>query len=158
MEYGMHIEIWELEDMQYREALETAIQAQNFIGWSNMSKGRIAWEWGDIQMQYYKEYYKEVPTCLLSATWWASELIRQLIFFSLSAWQYHNNYLHDNTDKAQKVQEREDAAESMAHWYKRKHEFPADDKPNFSCSFLERCADTTTQICLWLGKIVEIHK
>ena len=42
MEYGTHIEIWELEDMQYREALETVIQAQNFIGWTNMLKGRIA--------------------------------------------------------------------------------------------------------------------
>ena len=71
MEHGKHIEIWELEDTPYREALESAIQAQNFIGWSNMLKGRIAQEWGDIQMQYYKEYYDEIPP-YVSATWWAS--------------------------------------------------------------------------------------
>ena len=56
------------------------------------------------------------------------------------------------------MRERETAIESMAHWYDREHEFPLDDKPNFARSFLERCTDTTAQIRLWLGKIVDIHK
>ena len=122
-----------------------------------MLKGRIASDWGDIQMTYYEEYYDEVPNHI-SATWWASELIRQLLYFSLAAWQHQNNYLHNIIEQEQKVQERVKAVESMAHWYEQEHKFTADDKPNFSCSFLEQCTDTTEQICLWLGKIIDIHK
>ena len=152
-----HIELWELEDTPYRELLERAIQAQNFIGWLNMLKGQIAKDWGDIQMSYYKEYYDEIPTHV-SATWWVGELIRQLLFFILAVWQHRNNYLHNTLEKEQIVQERMEAVDSMAHWYEREHEFTVDDRPNFSCSFLERCTDTTAQIRLWLGKIVDIHK
>ena len=157
MEFGTHIEIWELDESPYREELEQAIQAQNFIGWDNMLKGRILHNWGDIQMKYYEEYYDEVPN-YLSATTWASKLIRQLLYFSLSAWQHRNNHLHEAEEAARKVQEREEAVESMAYWYEREHEFPADDKPNFAHSFLEWCTDTTAQIRLWLGKIIDIHK
>ena len=41
MTHKHHIEIWELEDTPYQEALEHTIEAQSFIGWSNMLKGRI---------------------------------------------------------------------------------------------------------------------
>ena len=157
MEQGTNIKLWELENTQYKGDLEAAIQAQNFIGWHNMLKGQIAQNWGDVQMRYYKEFYDEVLK-YISATWWASELIHQLLFFSLSAWQHQNNYLHDKTEVERKIKEREDAIESMAHWYDQEQEFPLDDKPNFACSFLERCTDTTAQICLWLGRIVDIHK
>ena len=158
MTHNHHIEIWELEDTPYQEALEHRIQAQNFVGWSIMLKGRIASDWGDIQMTYYEEYYDEVPTHI-SATWWASKLIQQLLYFSLAAWQHQNNYLQNKIEQERKVQECVKApVESMAHWYEREHEFTADDKPNFSRSFLERCTDTTALICLWLGKIIDIHK
>ena len=55
MRTGNHIEIWELEDTKYRQDLEEAIRAQNDIGWQNMMKGRLATEWGDIQMKHYTE-------------------------------------------------------------------------------------------------------
>ena len=71
-----------------------------------MLKDRIAQEWGDIQTQYYEEYYDKVPP-YLSATWWASGLIRQLLYFSLSAWQHCNNYLHDNAEKHERSRRRE---------------------------------------------------
>ena len=153
-----HIEIWDLAETPYKAALENAIQAQNFIGRSNMLKGRIATNWGEIQMTYYEDYYDDNVPKHISATWWASELIRQLLYFSLAAWQHQNNYLHNTIEQQHRVQDRIDAIEAMATWYDREHEFTADDKPNFSRSFLERCTDTTAQIHLWLGKIVDIHK
>ena len=158
MEYRTNIEVWTLEDTQYREDLEAAIQAQNFIGWGNMLKGQIAQNWGDVQMRYYEEIYDHERPKYISATWWASELIRQLLFFSLSVWQHQNNYLHETAEAERKVKDREDAIESMAHWYDKEHEFTLDDKPNFARSFLDRCTDMTVQIHLWLGKIVDIHK
>ena len=68
-----------------------------------MLKGQIATEWRDIQMTYYEDYYDEVPT-YISAMWWASELIQQLLYFSLAAWQHQNNYLHNKIEKERKVQ------------------------------------------------------
>ena len=79
MTTGTHIKIWELQDSQYKEDLESTIQAQNFIGRSKMLKGRIAMEWGDIQMKYYTKAYEDEIPLYISATWWTSEFIRQLL-------------------------------------------------------------------------------
>lgn len=152
------IELWELQDSPYCKELELARQAQNFIGWSNMLKGQIAKEWGDIQMRYYTEFYEAEVPVHVSATWWASELVWQLLYLTLATWQHHNYYLHNTLDKAKKIQDRTDAVEEMVHWYKCSHDLPVDDKHNFSRFFLEQCTDTTAQICLWLGNIVDIHK
>ena len=46
MRTGSNIEIWELQDTTYREDLEKAIQAQNYISWDNMLKGRLPLDWG----------------------------------------------------------------------------------------------------------------
>ena len=159
MQTGEHVDLWELQDSSYKEDLEAAIQAQNFIGWANMLKGRIATDWGNLQMKYYTEFYDDddIPK-YLNATWWASEFIRNLLYFSLATWQHRNTFLHESLKKQQKVHDRLEAVEEMAKWYERAHEFPDEDKLNFSRSFIERCTDTTAQIRLWLGKIVDIYK
>ena len=108
-------------------------------------------------MKYYDEYYDEVPKHI-SATWWASELIRQLLYFSLAAWQHRNNYLHNTLEQERKVKDCIEAVESMAQLYDKEHEFSANDKAHFSRSFMEQSTDTTAQIRLWLGKIIDIHK
>ena len=108
--------------------------------------------------KHYKEVYENDLPSYISATWWTSEFIRQLLYFSLATWQHQNNYLHNELEQEKKVQERMDAVEEMATWYERKHEFPSEDRLNFTRSFLEQCTDTTAQIRLWLGKIVDIHK
>ena len=61
-------------------------------------------------------------------------------------------------EQAKKIQERTEAVEEMATWYERKNEFPIEDSLNCMCSFIEQCTDTTAEIRLWLGKIVDIHK
>ena len=144
--------------MGYRDRMETAIQNQNFIGWDNMLKGRITNDWGDIQMAYYYEIYEEDPPSHISATWWASEFIRQILYFSLAMWQHMNNYLHKSEENERKLKDRLEAVGEMAQRYELTHEFTNKDKMNFLRSFLERCTDTTAQIHLWLGKIVNIHK
>ena len=158
MRTGEHIEIWDLQDTEYRNDLKQAIQAQNFIGWHNMLKGRIAANWGELQMKYYKEIYEDELPSYLSENWWASEFIRQLLYFSLATWQHRNTYLHNSMEQAKKLQDRAEAVEEMAEWYERQNEFPKEDSLNFARSFIERCTDTTAQIRLWLGKIVDIHK
>ena len=159
MKTGTNIDIWDLQHSQYRGDLERVIHAQNYIGWDNLLKGRIALDWGAFQMkEYYSEVYDDDVPGHISATWWTSKFIRQLLYFSLATWQQRNNYLHNALEQEQKIQERTNVVEEMAKWYERKHEFPSEDRLNFTQSFLERCTDTTAQIRLWLGKIVDIHK
>ena len=58
----------DLQETTYQEELEIAIQAQNYIGWDNFLKGRIALDWGDIQMRYYNEVHDNDMPNYISAT------------------------------------------------------------------------------------------
>ena len=79
-----------------------------------MMKGRLATEWGDIQMKHYTDVYEEDVPSHISATWWASEFIRQLLYFSLAIWQHRNTYLHNTLEQEKKIQERTEAVAEMA--------------------------------------------
>ena len=111
-----------------------------------------------VQMLYYEEIYEDDMPLHVSVKWWASEFIRQLLLFSLATWQHRNTYLHRSEEKEKKIKDRMEAVEEMSYWYDRKNEFPREDSMIFLRTFLEQCTDTTAQICLWLGKIVDIHK
>ena len=152
-------EIWELTDSPVRDKLEEAIQEQNQIGWGNVFKGRISTVWGEVQMHHYAETYEdiEIPQHL-SATWWASEFLRQVIYMSLNAWQHRNDFLHDREATEKKMNARRDTVETMAHWYNKKHQFPLVDQSHFARTFLDRCTDTTAQIRLWIGKITDLYE
>ena len=149
---------WTLSNSDYRDDLETAILHQNMIGWDNAFKGRLAVEWGCVQMRYYKTRYTDKIPAHLSATWWTSELSRQLLFFSLAIWQHRNTYLHDTLAQRRLIDDRRQAVEEMATWYERQNTFPLPDRHNFARTFLDRCSDTTKQIRLWLGKIDDIYE
>ena len=159
IEHDTQKEMWELDNGPLRQQLEEAIYDQNQIGWGNAFKGRISTMWGDIQMSYYREKYadKDMPQHL-SATWWASEFLRQLLYMSLNAWQHRNDYLHDKERKTKKMQQRAAAVEEMAKWYHDQRKFPAEDQHHFARTFLDRCTDTTAQIRLWIGKITDLFE
>ena len=152
-------ETWDLDNGPYREKFEEAIFDQNQIGWGNAFKGRISTLWGDIQMEHYKCRYKDdtLPRHLTSV-WWASELIRQLLFMSLNSWQHRNDYLHDRERKEAKMNQRREAVEEMAKWYEKQRKFPLADRQHFARTFLDRCTDTTAQIRLWIGKITDLYE
>ena len=151
-------EIWDLTDSQDRDLLEDATYEQNQIGWGNMFKGRISIIWGGIQMRHYTKQHKDTGLPKhLSATWWASEFLRQVVYMSLNAWQHRNNFLHDRDATEKKMDARREAVETMAHWYNKQSQFPSVDQHHFARTFLDRCTDTTAQIRLWIGKITDLH-
>ena len=126
-------ELWELTDGLDRDMLEEAIYKQNQIGWGNVFKGQISTIWGDVQMQHYSKHFRdtELPQHL-SATWWASGFMRQVIYMSLNAWQHRNDFLHDGGATEKKLAARQDAVETMAHWYNKQRQFPLVDQPHFA--------------------------
>ena len=152
-------EIWELTDGPDRGRLEEAIYEQNQIGWGNIFKGRTSTTWGGIQMSHYSRKYKDSDQPKhLSATWWASEFLRQVIYMSLHAWQHRNDFLHDRETMERRMAARQDAVETMAGWYNKQHQFPLTDQTHFAQMFLDRCTDTTAQIRLWIRKITDLHE
>ena len=152
-------EIWTLSDSKDRDRLEEAIYEQNQIGWGNVFKGRISTIWGDIQMEHSLRQYPDTePPKHLSATWWASEFLRQVIYMSLHVWQHRNDFLHDREATESRMNARQDAVEAMADWYNKKHQFPLTDQTHFARTFLDRCTDTTAQIRLWIGKITDLYE
>ena len=159
IEHDAQKEVWDLDNGPFRQQLEEAISDQNHIGWGNAFKGRISTLWGDVQMQHYREKYRDTDKPKhLSPTWWASEFLRQLLYMSLHAWQHRNDYLHDRERTSKRMQERANAVEDMAKWYQEQRKFPADDQHHFARTFLDRCTDTTAQIRLWIGKIVDLFE
>ena len=152
-------EIWELTDSPDRAKLEEAIYEQNQIGWGNVFKGRISTIWGDVQTTHISTQYGDAePPKHMTAKWWTSEFLRQVIYLSLNAWQHRNDFLHDRAATEKKLDERRDAVEDMARWYNKQHQFPLADQAHFARTFLDRCTDTTAQIRLWIGKITDLHE
>ena len=159
IEHNTQKEVWDLDNGPYRQQLEEAISDQNHIGWGNAFKGRLSTLWGDVQMLHYREKYDNTAMpAHLSPTWWTSEFLRQLLYMSLQAWQHRNDYLHDRERTSKKMQERAKAVEDMAKWYQEQRKFPAVDQHHFARTFLDRCTDTTAQIRLWIGKIVDLFE
>ena len=152
-------DIWELTDSPDRERLEEAIYEQNQIRWGKVFKGRASTIWGDVQMTHYSRHYGDSETPKhLSATWWMSEFLRQVIYMSLNAWQHCNDFLHDREATEKRLAEQHDAVEIMASWYNKQHQFPLVDQAHFAQTFLDRCTDTTAQIRLWIGKITDLYE
>ena len=157
MDTGTAEELWDIAHSPYRDDIINAIAEQNSIGWHNALKGRLSTMWGNIYMAHFEDNADGTPTHV-TATWWTGELIRQILYFSLATWQHRNEYLHNKDEENDKIRERMEALTQMASWYDRAHQFPQEDKIHFARTYLDRCNDTTTQIRLWLGKIIDIHK
>ena len=79
-----------------------AVEAQSEIRWDHFFKGRIALQWGDIQQQHYdnersqkshnlKKYYDR--------QWWTTNIIKQIVYIALNAWQIRNDKLHEDKKK-----------------------------------------------------------
>lgn len=103
-------------------------------------------------MQNYDEYYDDISP-YMSATWWVSELIGQLVY-----WQGNITITLTPLLKNQEnLHERVDAIENIVIWFVNELELLVVDTPNVLCCFLEWCTANMAQIHLLLVKIVVIH-
>ena len=81
--------------------LTQALTEQQQIRWHNFFKGRISQTWTDIQQREYSrqsqhriDTNEEPVPKHYSGTWWAANLIKQVVFMSLTLWQIRNDALH----------------------------------------------------------------
>jgi len=98
--------ITDLNEEEYEEEVQAAIEEQNSIGWDQFFKGRITKKWSEIQQKVYSkinaERKKQNKTPLskaFSGQWWAAKVINQVVYYSLNAWQIRNNHLHKEKEQ-----------------------------------------------------------
>lgn len=74
---------------------------QDAIGWNNFLKGWLSKQWSKTQQSTYDTMNRrrnarcqDFLAPKYSGQWWASNLIKQIISYSLNEWQIRNNKLH----------------------------------------------------------------
>ena len=92
---------WNFPEDADHEGFTQALAEQQQIGWNNFFKGRISKTWTETQQRKYSRQSQhridsndEPLPKHYSGTWWAANLIKQVVFVSLNLWQIRNDTLH----------------------------------------------------------------
>ena len=137
--------------------LHHAIAAQSDIGWDQFFKGRIATNWGTIQQRHY-DVARSQPKSNLKKyhdkEWWTANVIKQVVYIALNAWQIRNDKLHENKKRDDYNVERERLHALVQTWYDREGEFgDGDHRRHFNKSYLDRKNSTNTALQQWTRAI-----
>ena len=127
------------------KVVQTAIHNQQHIGWHNLLKGFISVNWSKVQQIYINEQQLE------DNPQWASKAIEILQSYTLTMWQYRNNYLH-GIDIKENRQIRLEQTKSMIQSLYANHDrmhIPLQDK-TFDLPIQERLESSLTAQIAWI--------
>jgi hypothetical protein len=100
-----------LEHEEYEDKIIQAPSNQDAIGWNNFFIGRLSKQWSDIQQHHYdtinrhrNDRCQDFLAPNYSGQWWASNLIKEIVFYSLNEWQIRNNKLHADLTNTNTIQ------------------------------------------------------
>jgi hypothetical protein len=137
--------ITDLNEEEHAEEVQEAIKEQNTIGWDQFFKGRITEKWSEIQQKVYskinaerKKQNKPPLSKAFSGQWWAAKVIKQVVYYSLNAWQIRNNHLHKEKEQEEYYKERNNLQQQVSEWYEKQELFKKEDAHFFTTSKLER--------------------
>ncbi len=137
----------------HQESIFNAINIQSQIGWDQFFKGRIASEWGNLQDAHFTEQRQSRTHNLKKyhdRQWWTSNLIKQIIYVALNAWQMRNDKLHSNNKTAEHYQKRKELLDEVKAWYDKESTFDDHNHQRlFSKTYLDRKNSTNAQLQLW---------
>jgi len=91
-----------------------------------------------------------------SGQWWAAKLIKQVVYYSLNAWQIRNNHLlHKEKEQAEYYKEREQLKQQVTEWYAIQNDeiFQPNDAQYFNTPQLERRNNTSERMKKWCTAI-----
>jgi hypothetical protein len=91
---------------------------------------------------------------------WAAKLIKQVVYYSLNAWQIRNNHLlHKEKEQAEYYKEREQLKQQVTEWYAIQNDeiFQPNDAQYFNTPQLERRNDTHERKKKWCTAIQAIY-
>ena len=155
------IETWDFDNEPNATGLHKLVDSQAIIGWDNIFKGRISVEWRHLQTIHLRqtEDPKKPRPAYRTATYWASCLIQQIVYFTLNAWQIRNDKLHDDKVESERAAKRKEYFREMQDWYQRADSSPPDFKNHnlFKMPYLQRKTHSTAMIASWLATVKEQH-
>ena len=131
------------------------------IGRENIFKGQISVEWRHLQTIHLRqtEDPKKPRPAYRTATYWASCLIQQIVYFTLNAWQIRNDKLHDDKVETERVAKQKESFREMQDWYQRADSSLPEFKNHnlFKMPYLQRKTHSTAMIESWLATVKEQH-
>lgn len=114
---------WSVQNKHNSSQLDKLISEQKNIDWSIFFKGRISRQWSNIQSRHYESPDLPASQAYKTGKWWASNLMRQVIYFSLNAWQIRNDVLHKDRLESNYEAERGKLRTHVRLWYSKAHKF-----------------------------------
>jgi hypothetical protein len=153
------LEEWDFTNVPNANRLHGLVNSQARIGWDNLFKGRISTEWSNLQAVHLRS--TENPTkprpAYRTASYWASCMIQQIVYFTLNTWQIRNDKLHEDRVESERVQKRKEALRDMARWYEQASTSRPEFKTHtlFRMPLLQRKTHSTPMIESWLATVKE---
>ena len=152
------LDTWNFGNEPNQAELNTLVDDQKEIGWDNFFRGRMATGWSKIQSDHYATL--DMPECQAYKTgsWWTSNLIRQVIYFSLNSWQIRNDVLHKDKVATEYKRERDELCARGRFWYRNASKLGKRMQKYFKRTTLEREKDSNQQIACWIDTLEAHYK
>ena len=151
----------EVKDTKY----EKFIEEQNKIGWDNFLKGFISIELKIAQQDNYDKIDrnreingKKRLSHKYTGEWWMKNLIKQIMYFSLSHWQIRNEEEHKTKEKLEKINYRTLLKRKVLECYENKEQIGKEYQYLFDMVPLDRCMKPELNIEGWLKTIESCKK
>jgi hypothetical protein len=147
----------EWHNMPNYRSIEQLFSQQQEIGWTAMSQGYLALQWGFIQRRYMRLNPRHMPNPtpkqLKSDTVevWKKKFVTELINYSIACWQYRNDKLHGALEKISNTQRRQELEQQVRDLYSQSsilvHE---NDRKMFRMPCRLRTKQYTAHLELWV--------
>ena len=160
LQFGYHqpnLENLHIQHEANHTLIMSAINTQSIIGWNHFFKGRLASAWGEIQARHYT-HAREQPNNTIKKyhdrDWWTSNLIKQIVYIALNAWQIRNDKLHEDKKQDEYNTERRLLHDQIKLWYDREGEFGDNDHArHFNRTYNDRKNSTNAELRQWTRAI-----
>ena len=152
------LDTWNFDNEPNGDALRELVADQKDIGWDNFFRGRIALGWSKLQNDQYSTMELPEGQAYKTGTWWASNLIRQIIYFSLNSWQIRNDVLHKDKVETEYKRERTELCARGRFWYRNANNLGRRMQKYFKRPPLDREKDSNQQLACWLDTLEAHYK
>ena len=149
------------EDISSSSTHRQLIREQNNIGWMQFFKGRMSRKFREIQHEYYEELREEMEeqegkklNMRYDGKWWTTNLIRRIVYYSLTQWQIRNNNVHDLINELENRERNKDEINNkIIEWYEKKEVAPTSMRYLFRVPLIDRCMKAMRSREAWLRTI-----
>ena len=130
------------------------------------SKDVLSKQWSEIQQSHYdttnrrrNTKCRDILSPKYSGQWWASNLIKQIIFYSQNEWQIRNK-LHADITENQHNTDSTNLKNEVQEWYRRQTEptFQRTDQALFRKTLLERLQKTNFVLQNWCETVALVYR